>query len=121
MRRRWFVTLSLLAALAVFAIGALLWQSVELNSLTTVTANVEQAKPLMGALRLATIGVLAMFWPQFAPWLAPLRLRDRADDETKQARWIALRWRVVGWLLVIELIVGQNLLSQFFHLAVQSR
>ena len=25
---------------------------------------------------------------------------------------MALRWRIVGWLLVIELIIGQNLLGR---------
>jgi hypothetical protein len=119
MRRRWFVTLSFVAALAVIAIGALLWQAVEFSSLTTVSARVEQAKPLLSALRLAAIGVLALLWPQLAPWLSSLRSSIGADDESTRTRWMSLRWRVVGWLLVIELIIGQNLLSQFFHLAVQ--
>ena len=120
MRRRWFVTLSLVAVLAVIGIGALLWQAVERSSLTTVTANVEQAKPLMSALRLATIGVLAVFWPQLAPWFSSLLLRTDADDESTRTRWMSLRWRVVGWLLVIELIIGQNLPGRVFHVAVHS-
>ncbi len=120
MRRRWFVTLSLVAALAVIAIGALLWQAVELSSLTTVSARVEQLKPMLSALRLAAIGVLALLWPQRVPWLSSLRLSTSADDESTRARWMSLRWRVVGWLLVIELIIGRNLLGRFFHLWVQS-
>ena len=120
MRRRWFVTLSLVAALAVIAIGALLWQAVELSSLTAVSSRVEQVKPLMSALRLATIGLLAVAWPQLAPWISSLRARASADDEATRARWMVLRWRIVGWLLVIELIIGQNLCGRFFHLAMQS-
>ena len=120
MRRRWFVTLSLGAALAVVAIGALLWQADELSSLTAVSAQVEQARPLMSALRLAAIGMLAVLWPQLAPWVSSLGLRTGADDESTRTRWMALRWRVVGWLIVIEIIIGQNLLGRFFHLTVHS-
>jgi hypothetical protein len=39
-RRRWLATLSLAAALAAFASGVLLWQAVELSSLTAVSERV---------------------------------------------------------------------------------
>ena len=110
-RRRWFFTLSGVAAGAVMAIGVVLWQGVELSSLSVVAQRVDQAKPLLGGLRLALIGLLALFWP----WL-----RGRADDEPARARWMALRWRIAGWLLVIELVIGQNLVGRFFSLAVRS-
>ena len=102
-RRRWVFTLSLVAALAVIAMGVFLWQAVELNSLMTVSQRVDQAKPLLGGLRLTLIGLLALLWP----WL-----RGRVDDEPVRARWMALRWRIVGWLLVIELVIGQNLFGR---------
>ena len=120
MRRRWFVTLSLVAALAVIAIGALLWQAVELSSLTVVSARLEQVKPLLSTLRLATIGVLAVLWPQLAPWFSSIHLRTSTDDESTRTRWMALRWRVVGWLLVFELIIGQNLFNRVLQLGVHS-
>ena len=116
LRRRWFFTLSLIAAVAVIAIGMLLWQVVEINSLTTVSQRVDQAKPLLGGLRLVLIGVLAILWP----WLSRLRRNLGDDNGLKQARWRTLRWRVVGWLLVIELIIGQNLLGRFVSLMVYS-
>ena len=103
-RRRWVFTLSGVAALAVITVSVVLWQVVELSSLSVVAQRVDQAKPLLGGLRLALIGLLALFWP----WL-----RGRADDEPAWARWMALRWRIVGWLLIIELIIGQNLLGRF--------
>lgn len=114
LRRRWFLTLSLIAAFAVIAAGLLLWQAVELSSLTTVSTRVDQLKPLLSGLRLALIGALALLWP----WLPSLWPRADDDPETTRARWMALRWRVVGWLLVIELVIGQNLLGRFVSLAV---
>ena len=114
LRRRWCLTLSLLAAAAMIAVGAVLWQAVELSSLAAVSARVERWRPLLGGLRLALIGVLAAAWP----WL--LLLTSHASDEASQARWMSLRWRVVGWLLVIELVIGQNLLSRFVTMLANS-
>ncbi|MBX3707130.1 MAG: hypothetical protein AB7F35_05250 [Acetobacteraceae bacterium] len=112
LRRRWFLTLSLVAAAAVIGVALVLWQAVELSSLAAVSEGVDRWRPLLGGLRLALIGALAVVWP----WLSSRR--SRADDEPAHARWMALRWRVVGWLLVIELIIGQNLLGRFFSAAV---
>lgn len=110
LRRRWLLTLSLVAAFAVIAVGSVLCQAVELSSLTAVSERVDKMKPLLCGLRLALIAVLAILWP----WLSSLWLRTGADDEVSRVRWMALRWRVVGWLLVIELITGQNLFGRFF-------
>lgn len=112
LRGRWFLTLSLVAAAAVIVVGVVLWQTVELSSLTAVSERVDRWRPLLGGLRLALIAGLAVAWP----WLSSLT--SRAVHETTRARWMALRWRVVGWLLVIELIIGQNLLGRFFSAAV---
>lgn len=103
LRRRWCLTLSLLAAAAIIAVGSVLWQAVELSSLAAVSERVNRWRPLLGGVRLALMGVLAAAWP----WLS--LLTSHASDEASQARWMSLRWRVVGWLLVIELVIGQNL------------
>jgi hypothetical protein len=89
-------------------------KAVELSSLTAVSERVDRWRPLLGGLRLALIGALAVVWPCLSS------LHSRADDEAARAHWMALRWRVVGWLLVIELIIGQNLLGLFFSAAVHS-
>ncbi len=108
-RRYWFLGLSLLALALVLAVGALLWQAVELTSLAAVSRTIDDFKPLAGAVRLILIGLLALFWPRLVAFAARTR---NADDRTK-AYWLALRWRVTGWLLVIELVLGQDLLGRF--------
>lgn len=110
LRRRWFLTLSLVAVIAVIAVGMLLWQAVGLSSFSVVSERVEHAKPLLGGLRLALIGLLALLWPRL-PSLWP---NADAENETVRTRWLALRWRVIGWLLVIELVLGQKLIGRFF-------
>ena len=109
LRRRWFLTLSLVAVGGVIAVGLVLWQAVELNSLSTVSERVAAAKPFASAIRFALIGVLALAWPRLPAFWAGA---DGNDDRT-HVRWMALRWRVVGWLLVIELVLGQNLIGRF--------
>ena len=44
-------------------------------------------------------------WPR----LVYLAHQSRPDRREKRDSLLALRWRVVGWLLVIELMLGQNL------------
>ena len=110
LRRRWFFTLSLVTALAAIAVGLLLWQVVALTSLSSMSERVIQAKPFLSGLRLALIGVLAILWP----WLSSLWVGG-ANYQIIQARRMALRWRVVAWLLVIELVIGQNLLGRFIN------
>lgn len=108
-RRRWFLILSLVAAMAVVAVGIVLWQVFELSSLSSVSERVAQAKPYLSGLRLALIGLLAIAWPR----LPTLWARDDEALAANRARWMALRWRVVAWLLILELILGQDLIGRF--------
>ena len=109
LRRRWFLTLSLVAVGGVIAVGLVLWQAVEVNSLSTVSERVAAAKPFASAIRFALIGLLALAWP----WLPALWAGADGNEDRTHARWMALRWRVVGWLIVIELVLGQNLIGRF--------
>jgi len=109
LRRRWFFTLSLVAAIGAIAVGLALCQAVELKSLSTVSERVAAAKPFASAIRFALISLLALAWP----WLPALWARTKGNDDRAHARWMALRWRVVGWLIIIELVLGQNLIGRF--------
>jgi len=108
-RRYWLVGCSLLAFLAALGIGLLLWQAVALSSLAAVAQRVTELKPLLGAVRLGLIALLALLWPWVSDWLCKKRHSPFSAVESNR-----LRWRVVGWLLVIDLLIGQNLLE---HLA----
>lgn len=110
MRRRWFVGLSLLAVGLIFAVGALLWQAAEFSSLSAVSEQVARLKPYAGAIRLLLIVMLAALWP----WLVDLAARYGQVDTIGRSQLHALRWRVVAWLLIIELMIGQDLFGRFF-------
>ena len=110
MRRRGFLGLSLLAVALTIGVGVLLWQAVELSSVSQVSAQIDRVKPFASAVRLALIGAVAALWPK----LAHLAYRYGRIDEARRDDLLAQRWRVVGWLLVIELVLGQDLLGRFF-------
>jgi len=108
-RRRWFITLTLLAVIGTIAAGATLWQAMSLTSLAGVSEQIMKAKPLSSGIRFALIGLLAVAWPR----LQQIRIETGGQQDRADACWMALRWRVVGWLLVIELVLGQDLVGHF--------
>lgn len=108
--RRGLLGLSLLAAVLAAGVGVLLWQAVELSSVAQVTARVDGLKPVATGMRLALIGLVATLWP----WLLGLAHRAGRIGEKQRDDLLAQRWRLVGWLLVIELVLGQALVGRLF-------
>ena len=116
LRRCWCLTLSFVAAVGMIVFGTFLWQAMELSSLSTVSERVEAAKPYLSTLRFALIGLLAVVWPR----LPAFWIQNGNEKTLLEERWNALRWRVIGWLLVIELVLGQNLIGRSLTVAVGS-
>lgn len=106
--RRWFLTLSLVTAVLALAAGVLLWQAVEVSSVAGVSERLDRWRPAMAGGRFVLIGLLAALWPRL-----PFLWRGAMAGESVQG-WMAWRWRVVAWLLVIELVIGQDLLGRLF-------
>jgi hypothetical protein len=106
-RRRWTLALTLLAFALTLVIGGLLWQSIDTASVAAFQGQVEAMKPVFMTLRLSVITVLALLWPM----LISAFHRWRRIDDARRAELFAVRWRIVAWLVVIELMLGQNLLG----------
>ena len=101
--------LSVLAVVVAAGIGVLLWQAVERSSIAQVVARVDELKPIATGIRLALTGLVAALWPYLiglAHWAGHIGEEQRDD-------LLAQRWRLVGWLVVIELVLGQELLGRF--------
>ena len=109
MRRRWFVLLTLLAFGLALGIGAFLWQSVQTSSVVAIQTRIDVLKPVLTTIRFLLIGLVALLWPA----LTNVLHRWGRVDEVEEAQLLSLRWRIVAWLVVIELMLGQNLLSRF--------
>ena len=108
-RRRWFVLLTLLAFGLALGIGAFLWNSAQASSIAALQTRIEVIKPAFTTIRLLLIGLVALSWPAIARGLH----RWGRVDEAGATRLLSLRWRIVTWLVVIELMLGQNLLGRF--------
>ena len=108
--RRGLLGLSVLAVGLTAGVGVLVWQAVELSSMAQVAAGVDELKPAATAIRLALIGLVAALWP----WLIGLANRAGRIGEQQRDDLLAQRWRLLGWLLVVELVLGQDLLARFF-------
>jgi len=106
-RRRWTLALTLLAFALTLVIGSLLWHSVETSSVVGIQGQVVAMKPVFMALRLSAMTVLALLWPM----LIGAFHRWGWIDDARRAELLAVRWRIIAWLMVIEVVVGQNLLG----------
>jgi hypothetical protein len=116
-RRRWFLLLTLLAFALVLVAGGILWHSVETSSVVAMQTRVDALKPVFTGIRLFLIALVAVAWPFGTNNLHRLGRIDKAQVTTM----LALRWRVVTWLVVIELVLGQNLLGQILAVLQESR
>ncbi len=108
-RRSGLVVMTLLAFILVLAVGVCLWQVVEASSLSVVQTQIGQLKPLLTKFRLLLIGLIAFFWPV----IMDLLYRSGRIDAAGRVQFLTLRWRAITWMVVIELILGQNFLGQF--------
>ena len=109
MRRRWFVMLTLSALVLALGISVFLLHSAQTSSVMALQIRVEALKPIFTTIRFLLIGLVALSWPVLTSGL----YRWGRVDEAGVARLLSLRWRIVTWVVVIELMLGQNLLGRF--------
>ena len=108
LRRRWFFLLTLLAFALALVAGGILWYSAETSSVSEIQTRVDAMKPVFTGIRLFLITLVAVAWPFVTNNLH----RWGRIDEEQATTMLALRWRIVTWLVVIEGVLGQNLLGQ---------
>jgi hypothetical protein len=100
--------LTLLAFVMALCMGGVLWYSVETSSVSEIQTRVDAMKPVFTGIRLFLIALIAVAWPFVTNNLH----RWGRINEAQETMMFALRWRIVTWLVVIELVLGQNLLGQ---------
>lgn len=69
------------------------------------------ARPYLALWRLLLFGVLIGGWRFWIDWLA----RWAGLDKRRKQEVLALRWRTAAWLLVIETILVQGVVSAFIQ------
>ena len=113
LHRRWFFLLTLLAFALALVTGGILWHSVGTSSVIDIQIRIDSMKPLFTGIRLFLIVLVAVAWPFVTNNLN----RWGQIDKAKATMMLGLRWRIVTWLVVIELVLGQNLLGQILAVA----
>lgn len=113
--RRWLLGMLILTAILSVGLGWMLMVVISLSSIAQVEARVDAVRHWGSLVRLGLIAAMAIVW-------RPVILRLHAGNRllARPVRdWLALRWRVVFWLLLMELFIGQNLLGEWLMLFSQ--
>lgn len=107
MKRRWFLRLSALALLAAVVAAGVLLMTLKHTNLQALRHTIENYRYAGMAIRWGGIAFIALIWPSLVKASEKIGhiSRERSADLTAQ------RWRITTWLIVIELLVGQNLIS----------
>ena len=117
LHRRWFLLLTLLEFALALVAGGILWHSVDTSSVVVMQTRIDDLKSVFTGFRLLLIALVAMAWPFVTNNLH----RWGRIDESQAIIMLALRWRIMTWLMVIELVLGQNLLGQVLTVLPGSR
>ena len=107
-KRPWFPRLCVLTIVSAIMIGAVLMVSLKSTSLESLQSSIDDYRTNMTAIRLMIIGLIALIWPILVQYTE----RSGAISIERSTELRKLRWRIISWLLVIELLLGQNLIWQ---------
>lgn len=108
-QRRWFLRLTILTVALALTIGAMLMYTLQSSTVVSLKSGIESYSSILTGLRLTVIGLVAFCWPRLIQYA---QHAGRISDD-RIAELNLLRWRTIGWLLVIELVLGQNVVGHF--------
>lgn len=111
-KRKGVLLLSLIAVLMTLFVGFILWSNVQTHSVESLREYIDRWQPILAGIRWTLIGSFALAWPHLCRWLAQ---SGRVSNDKSQ-QLTELRWRITGWLVVIELILGQSVLVKLMAL-----
>ncbi len=79
-----------------------------------IERTLDAVRPWFLLWRVALFGVLMGFWPFWVRLIA----RWRHLSDAQHARLAGARWTIAVWLVVLELVLGQNMVGRFLNLLV---
>lgn len=104
------VWLSLVALGLAALTGFVLWHSVQVSSLYSVQVRLDAWQSLWVVIRCSLLVLVAFGGSLLLYW----RYRRRRINAHALQLYRARHWRLVAWLVVIEVLLGQQLLRHFF-------
>lgn len=113
-RRKGFLVLTTMAALLTALVGYLLMHWLQTESVQSIHYSIDSWRTILTAIRCAVIALLALSWSHLLAWCtkAGMFTRSQAPHLT------GLRWRIITWLVLLELVLGQGVLIKAMSLVV---
>lgn len=106
-QRRSLLRLSLIALFFTLIVGFILWGSVKTHSIQSVQQTLNLWRPWISAIRWICLLVVVAAWPSLCRYSA-----KSLGLCTQKTRTLAnARWRMALWLILLEVVLGQNGLS----------
>lgn len=94
-------------------VGTWLMHRLQLESVQSTHQGLQAWQPVLTAVRMAVIALVALGWRRGVAMLAHAGMLDPA----RAGSLIALRARIVAWLVMLELVLGQGTLVWIVQLA----
>ena len=104
---------TVIAALLTAGAGFLLMHRLQLESVQSIRQDMQAWQPVLGVLRVTVILLVALGWNRLVAVLAGTGILNPA----RAGQLAALRWRIVTWMVILELVLGQGLLVRIAQLA----
>lgn len=95
---------------ALVGLGWLFWS--QWQSPLVIGRSLEEARPWLFLLRFVFFGVLIGFWPVWVRLVTRWRRLTNAQGK----RLSGARWTIAMWFLVLELVLGQNMVGRCLNL-----
>jgi hypothetical protein len=108
-QRRWFLRLTILTIVLALTIGTSLMYALQISTVAVVQSNIDSYKPFLTGLRFVIIALIAYAWPRLVQYAQ----HSGRVSKQRGTELLSLHWRLTGWLLGIELVLGQNLVGRF--------
>ena len=112
MRRSGRVFFTVVAVLLTVLAGTLLMYRLQLESVQSVRQDLQGWQSVLAGVRVAVILLVALGWNRLVAVLAHTDMLDSA----REGRLTALHWRIVAWLVGLELVLGQSVLVRIVQL-----
>jgi len=110
-RRNLFKILSLIVTFVLAIIlGYGLLHTSNINELNTIRSDFSHIMPILTVLRICVFVIIILSWKQIASILS----KRYKWDENRRMSFIAIRWRLAIWLVLLELIIVQGIFSEVF-------
>ena len=116
MKRRWFLRLSAFTLLVAVVSAGVLVMTLQHTDLQTLRHHLENYRLTTTAIRMGGIALITLTWPKLVS--ASEQCGHISRERSVELR--ALRWRIVTWLILIELLVAQNLIGAVWLTATGS-